>query len=77
MGLIAQILLMSIILILTFWRKDIILYLITAPISISMGLAWYDIYKTPAGLIMSISLILLGAYCFALGIINMLKGKEN
>jgi hypothetical protein len=72
-----QIILVGILMVVTFLRKDIILYLISAPILISMGLGWYDSFKTPFGMIVSIGLMLLGAYCFGLGIINMLKGKEE
>ncbi len=70
-----QIVLVGSLTILTFWRKDILLYLIVSPLLIGMGLAWYDSYHTSFGMITSIGLMLLGAYSFALGIINMLKSE--
>ena len=72
-----QIIMVSVLLVLTFWRKDIILYLATAPIMLAVGLAWYDTYKTPFGMIVSLGLILIGVYCFFLGVYNMLKGKDE
>jgi hypothetical protein len=71
-----QVAMVCVLLVLTFWRKDIILYLALSPVLVSTGLSWYDAYQTPSGLIMSLSLMLIGAYSFSLAIINMLKGKE-
>jgi len=70
-----QIILVGTLTVLTFWRKDIILYLVTSFVLAGMGLAWYDSYHTPFGMITSIALMLIGAYSFALGIINMLKSE--
>ena len=62
--------------VLTFWRKDIILYLILCPILLVTGLSWYDSYSTSAGMVTSIAFWLLAAYSAFLGIYNMLKGGE-
>lgn len=73
---IIQIILVGSITVLTFWRKDIILYLITAFLILNMGFAWYDSYHTPFGMTVSIMLWVFSAYTFMLGVVNMLKGKE-
>jgi hypothetical protein len=72
---ISQIIMVSVLLVVTLWRKDIILYLILAPVMVAMGLSWYDSYHTPPGMITSLALMLVGSYCFALGVFNMLKDK--
>jgi hypothetical protein len=72
-----QLVLIGTLTVITFWRKDIILYLILAPLLVGMGLSWYDSYKTPLGMLTSIGIGLTGAYCFALGVFNMLKGNNE
>lgn len=61
--------------VLTFWRRDIILYLILCPVLLVTGLSWYDSYPTSSGMITSIALMLMAAYCGFMGIYNMLKGE--
>lgn len=48
---------------LAFWKRHTFLYLIAASVLIATGLAWYDFYKTPAGLIEAIAIFAIGLYC--------------
>jgi len=60
-------------LILTFWRRDIYLYLISCPVLITFGLRWYDLYHYPAGFAMALAIMATGIYCMILAIINLVK----
>ena len=68
-----QIAFVALLLILTFWRRDIFLYLICCPVLITTGLQWYDVFHNGAGLAMSLALIAIGIYCMILAIVNLLK----
>lgn len=70
-----QILLLSLFVILTFWRRDIFLYIITGLALIVFGFEWYDAFKTNSGMAMALVLIATGLYCFILAIGNVLNRK--
>lgn len=70
-----QVVMVGALTVLTFWRRDIVLYLILCPVLLVTGLAWYDSYSTSSGLIVSIALMLLAAYSFIMGVYNMIKGE--
>lgn len=68
-----QIVLVALLLILTFWRRDIFLYLISCPVLITFGLRWYDAYHNAAGFTMAMGLMAIGIYCMILAIVNLVK----
>lgn len=72
MGIIPTVIVMFFIL-LTFWRRDIFLYLMTAPVVLTFGLMWRPAYPTPDGMVISLALIGTGLYCFIMGIFNIVR----
>ena len=70
-----QIMLIALFTILTFWRRDIYLYIVTGIALIVFGLEWYDAYNTNSGLTMALVLMATGLYCFILAIGNILGRK--
>lgn len=56
---------------LTFWRKDIFLYLITCPLSIAMGLQSFQSVRTPFSFVLGVVLIAIGIYCLYQGLKNI------
>lgn len=68
-----QIIFVTLLLILAFWRRDIFFYLICCPVLITTGLQWYDVFHNAAGLTMSLALVATGLYCMILAIVNLLK----
>jgi hypothetical protein len=77
MAQITQIFMTAVLLVLTFWRKDIVLYIIMFPLMIVNGLAWYDTHHSGPGFYMALTLIFIGIYCLVLGVYNMVKGKAG
>ncbi len=68
-----QILLIILLLVLTFWRRDIFLYILCFPVLVVFGLRWYDLYHNAAGFTMALVLVALGIYCIYLAIVNILN----
>ena len=58
---------------LTFWRRDIFLYVISFPVLVVTGLRWYDLYNNAAGFTMALTLVAIGLYCISLAVINLIK----
>ncbi len=77
MGMIAQIFMTAVLLIVTFWRRDIVLYIIMFPLMLVDGFAWYEMHHTGDGFYMALTLIFIGIYCLVLGVYNMIKGKTQ
>lgn len=66
--------------VLAFWRLNALLFMLAAGVSLMVGLQWYDVYTTPAGLtislmIMAYSLVCLG-FAFRCIFHKEYKGEE-
>lgn len=48
---------------LAFWRRDLFLYLLAAPVTVMFGFAWYETYPADFGLVGAVVIIAIGAYC--------------
>ena len=49
-----------------FWRKNAVLFMLTAGASIMTGLYWFDVYTTDIGLSISLMIIAYGLLCVGL-----------
>ena len=68
-----QIILVALLTWLTFWRRDIFLYIVCGLALITFGLEWYDAFHTNSGLAMAIIIIATGLYCEIMAIGNIIK----
>ena len=59
---------------LALWRRDVFLYFMAAPVSITSGLMWRSRFDTPDGIAISLVLVAIGIYCLIMGIYNLVKG---
>lgn len=50
---------------LAFWRLNALLFMLAAGTSLMVGLHWYDVYTTPAGLTIGLMLIGYSFVCVA------------
>ena len=51
---------------LAFWRFNAILFMITAGISLMVGLQWFDVYATDTGLTISLMLMAYSLVCIGI-----------
>jgi len=56
---------------LAYWRRDTFLYLVCGFTGIVLGLAWYDFYNTPLGLVVALTYGALGGYLIIMAIMNI------
>lgn len=77
MTLVAEVLVIGFLLILTFWRRDVFLYIITGLAMIAFGLGWYDDYNSSTGFVVSICLMGIGVYSLILGGYNLIKSRRG
>ena len=65
---------------LAFWKRDIALYLVAGPVSISYGYVLYIDYRTPMAFVLSLALGCIGAIMLYLAIkgiyTNAKQGRE-
>jgi len=62
---------------LAFWQRgvvSIILFMITAGVSLFVGFYWYDTYVNPLGLAISLCLFAYAALCVGLGLRQIWSG---
>ena len=50
---------------LAFWRLNALLFMLTAGVSLMVGLQWYDVYTTPTGMAIGLMLIAYSFVCIA------------
>lgn len=67
----SQVVMIIFIILIAFWRRDIFLYFMAAPVSLATGLAWRGYYDNPLGISISLVLIGIGVYCLVVGIYNV------
>jgi len=49
--------------VLAFWKLNALLFMLAAGISLMVGLQWYDVYTTPAGLTISLMILAYSLVC--------------
>lgn len=56
------------------WRsRDTFLLIVTCPVAITFGLAWWTAYKTPEAMALALVVAALGLYMLVLAINNIVK----
>lgn len=59
-----------------FWRRDPFLYIISGPVVIGFGFAWFPSHFDWLGFIMSAAIVILGGYFWVLAVMYMMEHKQ-
>ena len=62
---------------LAFWRDHVVLYMLTAALSLFTAFNWYDAYTTTHGMAVALCLVVYTFLCFGLGLSILVKGMRQ
>ena len=62
---------------LSFWKYNAITFMLTAGVSLMLGLGWYDVYSTETGLSISLMLVGYSLACAAFAFACIFRGERR
>ena len=71
-----SLILVLVVILLAFWRKDVFFYIMAFIVCLGYGLAFYPAIHTPLGFMISAVVMGIGVYSLTLGVYNLVKGKS-